>query len=229
MKYFIAFLLLAFTQLANSEAIPPNAKQHIPALNKAIKDMGFPKQYKASIAGQIEQETCISLKHKKCWSSKVELRTAREYGFGLGQATIAYNKDGTERFNVFKELKQSSPLFKGWTWEDRFNAEYQIKGIIFKDQKAYAAIKFPMADEYEKMATMFAMYNGGVGSILKDRALCRATKGCNDKVWFGGIELTSYKSRIAVKGYGKSFYDINREYPRNILKIRMQKYYAYVN
>jgi len=42
--------------------------------------------------------------------------------------------------------------------------------------------------------------------------------------WFGHVELTSLKARTAVKGYGQSFYEINRGYVRSIWFERRPRY-----
>jgi hypothetical protein len=220
----IALGLIICVYVANANAaVPEKAKPYKDAVITSIKKMDFPKEYPQSIPGQIEQETCISLKGRSCWNSHAELKTSREYGFGLGQLTVAYNKDMTERFNTFKEIK-ANKAFKNWEWSDRFNASYQIEAIIYKDMLAFRAITWKMDTYFEKLAITFAMYNGGIGSIIRDRALCNQTKDCDSSKWFGNIEKTSFKSRVIAKGYGKSFYDINREYPRNILFIRMKRY-----
>jgi membrane-bound lytic murein transglycosylase MltF len=72
-----------------------------------------------------------------------------------------------------------------------------------------------------------AAYNGGLGGLAQDRRLCRATPGCDQSKWTGHVEKTSYKAKIAVKGYGKSFFEINREYVRNVMNIRKAKYTGY--
>lgn len=218
----LVFLATRTSQAAELPFIPDKAKLYLPALTSAIEVTGFPKEFQESIAGQIEQETCYSLKHKKCWNPKTELKTSREWGVGLGQLTIAYNADGTERFNGFKEVRQYKEL-KDWAWEDRYNPEMQIRGIIIKDRIAYNVIKWPVVNEYEKLALTYAAYNGGVGGLLSDRKLTQMNGG-NTTKWFGGIELYSKKSKVPHPEYKVSFFDINRSYPKNILTVRMMKY-----
>ena len=79
----------------------------------------------------------------------------------------------------------------------------QVKGVEDEDNRYYFAL---------------SAYNGGMGGVLKDRNLCKNTTGCNEDLWFGNVELTSFKSRTKVKGYGQSFYDINRGYVLNVPK-----------
>ena len=50
---------------------------------------------RSALAAQVEQETCPSLKSAKCWNPRAELKTSREYGFGLGQLTV------TQKFDNF--------------------------------------------------------------------------------------------------------------------------------
>jgi len=212
----ILFLTVSNVRASELPFIPDRAKQYLPSVIKAIDVMKFPKEYHESIAGQIEQETCYSLKHKKCWNPNTELKTSREYGFGLGQLTI------TSKFNGFQEVTQYKEL-KEWKWEDRYNPELQIRAILLKDRIAYNAIKWPVVNEYEKLAMAYAAYNGGVGGLLSDRKLTQLNNGDTSK-WFGGIELYSKKSKVPHPEYKVSFFDINRSYPKNILTVRMMKY-----
>lgn len=215
----------ATTQAATSSStpkLPPRAYDYIDDLNAAITSMNFPLQHKQSIAGQVEQETCPSPTHSKCWNPRAELKTSRELGTGLGQVTIAYNADGSERFNVFKELTARQEL-RDWKWEDRYNPYYQIKGILVLNRTNYVKLNYPFENEYEKMAAMFAAYNGGFGDVMKSRYVCYKHPTCPSRKWFGGIETMNVKSTAKVI-YGRSARDINNEYPYNILKVRMQKY-----
>lgn len=191
-------------------AVIVESKQHFPTLTKPVL-----------IAGQIEQETCASV--KKCWNPKTELKTSREYGFGLGQLTIAYNVKGQETMNNFKYAKTLHSSLANWKWEDRFNPAYQIRTMIYMDKIAYNQMSFAK-NETERQAFMFSAYNGGAGGVMKDRALCKATAGCDPNVWFGNVAKYSFKAKVAVKGYGKSFFEINREYVNYIMNVRWIKY-----
>ena len=79
-------------------------------------------------------------------------------------------------------------------------------------------------NDTERQAFMFSGYNGGVGGVLKDRIICKNTKGCNPNKWFGNVANYSFRAKIATKGYGQSFFEINREYVTNIMNVRWKKY-----
>lgn len=218
----IVLLLLALAPASVVAApIPPNALVYLPILSAEI-EQHWPTVYrKAYFGGQVEQETCISLTHKKCWSPYAELKTAREYGFGLGQITV------TSAFNNFEEARKLHSSLAGWSWENRYNAQYQLRSMVLKDKFNYG--KFSGAiNERERMAFTFASYNGGIGGVLSDKRVCSATPDCSPDRWFGHVEKTSKKAKTAVSGYGKSFFEINREYVVNVMTVRHQKYVPYL-
>lgn len=206
--------------------IPPAAIPLLPAVVAQAGELLPQIPDKSWFAGQIEQESCISLKHPRCWSAKVELKTAREYGFGLGQLTTAYRPDGSVRFNAFEEVRLLDNKLRNWKWENRFDAQMQIRAIMVKNRQAYNSVTYSVKDVDNSVAMMFAAYNGGIGGLLNDRKLCQATKGCNPNVWWGNVERTSNKSRTKWHGYGKSPFEINREYPHLIMRVRSMKYKA---
>lgn len=201
--------------------IPPNSKQYLPLLSKVIDEYWKELSIKSSPAGQVEQETCISLKHKKCWNPKAELKTSREYGFGFGQITI------TDKFNNFEEIKKMDKSLKSWKWEDRYDPYTQLKALIVYDKFIYNKIIGANSD-FDRLCFTFASYNGGLGGLVQERQLCKLTKGCDSTKWFGNVENTSRKSKKKYQGYGKSFFEINREYVHNILLVRRQKYIPYL-
>ena len=208
--------------------LPKNAVPLIPLLRK-MEDTLWPTLSMRSFLGaKIEQETCLSLTHSKCWSAHAELKTKREYGFGLGQTTVAYNANGSERFNVWKDLTRIDPVLKQkWTWDNRFDSELQMRAVVIKSKMSYDAVRFPVYNEYEHLAFGAVTYNSG--SVLIDRKLCLNTPGCDGSKWFGNVERYSAKSRVAAAGYGKSFFEISREYPHNILIVRRPKYVPYLD
>ena len=196
--------------------VPPRAVALMPVLLEE-QQLLAPQLAPASILmAQVDKETCAHAKHRLCWNPMAELKTSREYGFGLGQLTI------TSRFNGFEEVRQH-PALKQWTWDDRYNPRYQLRALVVKDLQAWRQAK-DTATAMDRMAMMLAAYNGGIGGLNADRRTCRATPGCNPSRWFGHVERTSYKARVAVKGYGKSFFEINREYVSQILGPRRIPY-----
>lgn len=225
-KFFIALLIViilviyAFT-VYGKDNIPVNSKQYLPILNKAIDDVWKDLSIRSMEAGQIEQETCISLTHKKCWNPKAELKTSREYGFGLGQITI------TDKFNNFEEIKKMDKFLKDWKYEDRYDPYRQLRALVVYDHFIYSKVIGSYSD-YDRLAFTLAAYNGGLGGLIQDRQLCKTITGCESNKWFGNVENTSRKSKKKSSGYGKSFFEINREYVSNILLIRRQKYIPYL-
>lgn len=171
----------------------------------------------ALLAAQVEQETCASLKSPKCWNPRAELKTSREYGFGLGQLTV------TPKFNNFEESRRWDDSLKGWSWADRYDPQMQLRALVAYDRNLYAQVRFGRS-EIDRLSFMFSAYNGGLGGLLKDRRICAATPNCDPNRWKGHVELYSFRAKTAVAGYGKSFFEINREYVHNVMVVRAPKY-----
>ena len=198
-------------------ALPPNAVQYLPLLSKAVEAHWTGLKFPEALAGQIEQETCVTLKSKTCWSPRAELKTSREYGFGFGQITK------TARFDVFKELTGQFSELKSWKWENRYSADYQMIALVLRDKSLYTALKAVPTEE-PRLQMMLAGYNGGLGRPLQDRKLCGQVAGCNPNLWFGHVEKHSRLPKATQAGYGRSFYQVNREYVTLIWKTRKNKY-----
>lgn len=200
-----------------SPMLIPNEVKYLPVLCEEVAVRWPDAPLKSVFAAQVNQETCASLKSKKCWSPTAELKTDREYGFGLGQLTV------TSRFDNFKEAKKLDTSIKDWTWENRYNATYQLRTMILMDKFSYG--KFDWAEnDYERMAFSFAAYNGGIGGVLSDRTVCRTVHSCNAARWFGNVEHTSKKAKVAASGYGQSFFQINRGYVKSVMESRRVRY-----
>jgi hypothetical protein len=197
------------------KVILERAMPYLPMVSKTILSYWETHPYPVLVATTIEQESL--------WKPKAELcvpkpSCTREYGFGFGQLTI------TPKFNAFVEVKNLNPLLKDWSYEDRFNPEKQVLGILTKAKANYKQCKPLMLDEANAFACVAASYNGGLGGFLSDRRVCGNTRGCTPTKWFGNIENTSMKAKVAHEGYGKSFFQINREYVLNVTKVRTTKY-----
>ncbi len=216
----IAAIILAMRPAQAAE--PPAAALPYLATLQAQQRTYWPDMPAPSVlAAQVEQETCITLKHRSCWNPRAELKTPREYGFGLGQVTV------TARFNVHTELRQQYASLDAWTWENRYDPVYQLRALVLKDRGNFQHnILKNAATAIDRLAFMLSAYNGGLGGIAADRRVCKAKPGCDAGRWFGHVEETSYKARLSVPGYGKSFFTINREYVRNVLLVRRDRYRA---
>ena len=198
----------------------PGETQYLPVLAGEIESNWPTVPVRSVFAAQVHQETCISLKNKKCWSPTAELKTAREYGFGLGQLTV------TDRFDNFQVARKLDTSLKDWTWENRYNAQYQLRTLVLMNKFNFNKIG-DTPDDMERLAFSFAAYNGGLGGLISDRSACRATMGCDATRWRYNVEYTSKKSKVKYQGYGKSFFEINREYVANIMGARRTRYLNY--
>jgi len=197
--------------------LPKLAQVYLPELRRVRQEHWHTLSYPEVLAGQVEQETCVTLKSVKCWSPRAELKTSREYGFGLGQITK------TTRFDVFAELTAKFQPLKSWRWEDRFDAKYQLTALVLYDKSLYVALKSVPTQE-ARLHMMLAGYNGGLGRPIQDRKLCSQVNGCNPDLWFGHVEKHSRLPKKVAKGYGRSFYQVNRDYVRLIWVKRKDKY-----
>jgi hypothetical protein len=228
-----ARLLLAAGCLiaAAPPAIPPQAFQYFPPVAAEASSTLRGEVHPAILASQVEQESCITLTHKRCWNPTVEFKTAREQGFGLAQITITYDKQGHEVMNRFKDLQKIDPMLAQWRWDDRFNPRYQLRALAVGDRDC---LPYALgANGEEKVAMAMACYNGGPGSkkrktgLSGDRIVCRATTNCDPNRWWNNVEMTSTKAKAPAPGYTVSFFQINRDYVRRILRERADKYRAY--
>jgi hypothetical protein len=220
----IAWVLASVT---TAEVIPPGAQVYVPILVEKQKLIWADAPEPWTLAGLVEQESCISLTHKRCWNPHAELKTAREYGFGFGQITVAYKADGSERFNTFTQLTKQYRSLRHWTWAERYDPGYQLIAVTEMTRNLYNRVE-GAATATDRWAFTLSGYNGGAGSVLQDRRYCANMPNCRPGEWFGHVELNSLKSRVAQKGYGgQSWYSINRKHVKNVLLVRRNKYQPY--
>lgn len=217
-------ILMLMVTASRAETAPPAAQTLLPILRAQQQEFWPQIAVPATLGAQVEQETCPSLKSRQCWNPRAELRTSREQGVGLGQLTRSFRSDGTTRFDALQEIVNAFPKqLAGLSWENRYDPVLQLRALVLKDKQGHDLIQ-GVPDPLERLAMSYAAYNGGLGGLNSDRRACAATPGCDPGRWFGHVERTSLKAKTAVPGYGKSFYEINREYVRNIMLIRSKRY-----
>lgn len=219
-------LFIAFAGRVNAAELPPGAVKYLPVLAAEQQEhwANMPLRsgpLRSALAAQVDKETCRTKKSPQCWNPHTELKTAREYGFGLGQLTI------TAKFDNFKEARKLDASLRDWQFADRYDPVRQLRTMILMDRSICQRLEPLVPDEYERLAMCFAGYNGGLGGLLSDRRVCAQTEGCDPGRWFGNVEKTSLKSRVKVAGYGKPFFEINREYVREIMIDRRPPYAAW--
>lgn len=217
----VLMLIVTAPRAAVLPGEPPPAAVHLLPVLQAEQRAWWPDHPMPSTLGaQVEQETCPSLRHPKCWSPRAELRTARERGVGLGQITR------TARFDALAELRTQFPRhLAAWAWEadTLYDPRLQLRGLVLMDLRNWRAIQ-AAADDAERLAMALAAYNGGLGGLASDRRACAGTPGCDPARWWGHTERTSLKAKTAVAGYGRSFFAINRDYVHNVVFVRRGRY-----
>lgn len=202
--------LLLATSPAKAAALPGEAATLIPVLRAEQRAHWREMHAPYVLAAQVEQESR--------WRPDARLHTAREDGYGLAQFTV------TPRFNVVLETIAAHPReLAGWGMSNVMDTTFQLRAMVLKDRGLWRSITGMETDD-DRLAAALAAYNGGAGSVAKRRAICRGAAGCNANRWWGHAELHPPQARVAVHGYGKSFADINTEYPRLIMRVRAAKY-----
>lgn len=219
MALLTGLLFLAVSGRAAAGELPAGAQVHLPLLRAEIARHWADVPQRATLAAQVEQETCASLRSARCWNPRTELKTAREYGFGLGQLTL------TPRFDNFKEARKLDASLRNWQWAERYDPARQLRTMVLMDRGSYQRLR-TVADPHERLAMAFSAYNGGMGGVLADRRLCAQVRGCDPGRWFGHVEAHSLKQKTRAHGYGQSFFDINRGYVRNVMYVRRARYDA---
>lgn len=230
MRLIFAALLIVMAAPASAidarTYVPKQAPALLPELHAIQVDIWPDAPMPSFLGAQIEQESCISLTHSRCWNPRAELKTSRENGVGLGQVTRAYRADGSLRFDKQAELRAEFASLREWTWDKRYDAHYQLLAIVEMDRGIYRRVPGATSSR-ERLAFTLSGYNGGESGVRQDRLLCRNSAGCDDSKWFDNVEKYSLKTRKANPGYGESAFDINRGYVRNVIILRRPKYEPY--
>lgn len=207
--------------------IPERAYQYLPTVKSSSKRLMPYLSTPWYFAGLIEHESCISLKHSRCWSPTSELKTSREHGVGLGQITRAWRSDGTLRFDSLEEMRRRYPEELGeWNWSNaKERYDLQISAIVLMIRQNYDYLN-KVDISYNRLAMSDAAYNGGLGNVNKARQACGLSANCDPDIWFDQVEKYMPQNRSALYGQ-RSAYDIVTHHVKDVLTVRMLKYQPY--
>lgn len=224
-KVIVLFIGMVLSSLSCAQNyIPGKAYVYRSIVIKEV-DTFFPDiPNRSYVPALIEHESCITLKHSRCWSATSRLKTSREEGAGLGQLTRAYNKDGTERFDALSDLRtRHRRHLAELSWETIYQRpDLQIRSLILMTKDNFKSL-YDVANLMERLAMSDAGYNGGMGGLQRERRQCNLTRGCDPGVWFGNVELHCLKSKKPLYA-NRSACDINRHHVKDVLKYRIPKY-----
>ena len=226
MRYLAIFLMCCSSLVYgySKDYIPPNAFSYKETIQKEL-DSNFSSLYDYNyVPSLIEHESCISLKHSRCWKSTSELRTKRELGIGLGQLTKAYKADGSIRFDTLTEMRNKyKSQLKELSWDTLKNRpDLQIRVIVLMLRDMDKSLYSVKNSEYRTQMVDSA-YNGGLGGLQKERRACGLAKGCDPQQWFGHVEKYCLKSKKVLYGV-RSSCDINRDHVFDVWNNRLPKY-----
>ncbi len=204
--------------------IPPKAFEHKDLIKKEL-DKHFPSMPDYNYFPALgEQESCISLKHSKCWTTFSELKTSREQGVGIFQITRAWSKDGNLRFDTLKDLrdKYKSDLSE-MSWDNiKTRPDLQVRSAILLLRDNYVSL-YAIEDKMVRLQMTDSAYNGGLRDVQKSRRACGLSSNCDPQIWFDNVEKYSVKSDKPLYG-NRSAKFINNEHVYYIFKIRIDKY-----
>jgi hypothetical protein len=227
MRYLAFFLfLISHSVIAQSVKtyIPPQAFEYKEIIHSELGTF-FPNipEYNY-VHALIEHESCISLRHSRCWNPKSQLKSAREEGAGLSMITRAYRSDGSIRFDSLTDMRnQYRHELKEASWNTIYQRpDIQIRLLVLMSRDNYKKL-YNINNDYERLAMTDAAYNGGLGGLLKERRACGLSKGCDPQYWFGHVEKYCMKSKKAIYG-DRSPCSINRHHVFDVLHTRLPKY-----
>lgn len=213
-------VLFVLSPRAHAEDLPPGAIKYGPML-KAEQMKYWPNHPDPELlAALVEQESCISLKHPKCWNPGAQLKTAREEGAGMLQVTRAYRADGSLRFDTLTDMRSKYAPLADMSWQNIYQRpDLQLRALVLLAKESAA----PFNKTAGQYGFADAAYNGGVPGVQRERRACELSPGCNAREWFDNVEKHCLKSRQPIYGR-RSACDINREHVRAVLVIRPGKY-----
>lgn len=206
--------------------IPPQAFDYRDQLHDEIQKMLPELPDYNFLPALIEHESCISLKHSRCWSPSSTYSTSREHSVGFFQIAKAYRPDGTVRMDTLSDLKNRyTSSLKELTWKNiGQRPDLQFRAGLALTHANWNQL-LSVSDPNERMVFVDVAHNSGAGWVAKERRACGLAAGCDAQKWFGNVEKHCLRSKTPNKNWGGlSVCDISRRHPKDVFENRMPKY-----
>jgi len=232
-KTVISTLLVASQLYGSQNTYTDNAIKYAPTAIYVSKELMGDFILPMYFLALSHHESCITERHKRCWSPEAELyikypnNQPREQGTGIPQITRAWHTNGRVRMDTLSSLKKKYPRhLSELTWDNiKKRPDLQFKAMVLLFRDNYNLLP-KCATVFDKTAMADSAYNGGFRDLKRDRELCGLRVGCDPEVWFGNVELMKSKSTKKWKNYGdRSPWDINRHHVGDVMN-RLIPYYV---
>ena len=188
--WFLAGIMLGL--LGHAHAEPSASRPYRSILTREARAEWGLRAPVPVFAGQVEQESA--------WNP----HACSPYACGLAQFTPATAKDMAPRVGMTTDV---------------FNPAWALRALVLYDHDLHGQLG-GAATECDWWAFTLSAYNGGLGNVRRDKALCASAAGkCDPARWFSGVARTSGRSKLA--------FAENRAYPDRILRIRQFTYAAW--
>lgn len=226
---FTGMLVLMFAPRAHAGEletyVPAGAYKYAPVL-KAEQVRLWPAHPNPAMLGAlVEQESCIGLRHSRCWNPTSRNSAPNEEGAGMGQITRAWNKAGQLRLDAMVDARRLDPSLVEMTWANVYTRpDLQLRAIVAVSRDCNRRLSAMVQDAQARLEMCDAAYNGGYGGMQSDRRACGLRAGCDPQKWFANVELTCTKSKVAAAGYRRGPCIINREHVEMVARVRRPKY-----
>jgi len=229
---FVGFLIV-FAPRAHAEDaatyVPAGALKYCPVLRGEQIRLWDSDPAPEALCALVEQESCVTLTHSKCWNPTARLKTDREEGAGFGQITRAFDADGDLRFDALAATRALDPSLAEWSWANVYQRpDLQLRAIVVMQRDCFRRMTPLIDDPVTRLHFCDAAYNGGWTGMQQERRACGLRAGCDPHKWFGNVEAVCLKSKVRWKGYGKSACEINRGHVTMVMVVRRPKYVALV-
>ena len=182
------------------------------------------------MGGLIEKESCITLKHSRCWNATSRLKSAREEGAGFGQITRAYYADGRLRFDALAELKAKHPELKDWNWGNVYiRPDLQLLGIVLKMRDNWVFFA-GVPNPEDRIQFALKAYNRGLGGVRAEMQACKLKANCDSTkfMYNAGATCTASTKPLPAQYGGRSACDISLAYVPDVYYKRAPKYKAWL-